>query len=160
MHRGAELFTLSAGVDLLPVPFRGAGPATIDVMGGHTQASFASVPSFVNHVRSGKLRALGVGAERRSFALPDIPTVTEAGVPGYKAANWIGIMAPAGTPEAVVALLHKEISAIQDSSELRQRFAAEGVEVMRMSVAEFGAYAVSEHARWGRVVKEAGIKAE
>lgn len=160
MHLGAELFKLSAGVDLLHVPFRGAGPATIDVMGGHTQASFASVPSFVGHVRSGKLRALGVGAAQRSFALPDVPTVAEAGVPGYHAANWIGIMAPAGTPEAIVALLNKEISAIQDTPELKLRFASEGVDVLRMSVAEFGAFIVSEHAKWGRVVKEAGIKAE
>jgi tripartite-type tricarboxylate transporter receptor subunit TctC len=160
MHLGGELFKLSAGVDLLHVPFRGAGPATVDVMGGHTQASFASVPSFVNHIRSGKLRALGVGATQRSAALPDVPTIAEAGVPGYQAANWIGIMAPAGTPAPIIALLHREISAIQDAAEIRTRFATEGVDVMKMSVAEFGAFAVSEHAKWGKVVKDAGIKAE
>ena len=160
MHLGAELFKLRAGVDLLHVPFRGAGPAMIDVMGGHTQASFASVPSVIGHVRSGKLRAVGVGATKRSFALPDVPTMDEGGVSGYQVANWIGIMAPAGTPSAVVALLHKEISAIQDTPEFRKRFAAEGVDVMKMSVAEFGAYIASEHAKWGKVIKDAGIKAE
>ena len=135
MHLGAELFKLTAGVDLLHVPFRGAGPAMIDVMGGHTQVSFASTPSIIGHVRSGKLRAVGVGAPERNAALPDLPTMTEGGVTGYQAANWIGIVAPAGTPAPVVALLHKEISAIQDSPELRKRFAFEGVDAMRMSVA-------------------------
>jgi tripartite-type tricarboxylate transporter receptor subunit TctC len=160
MHLGAELFKLTAGVDLLHVPFRGAGPAMIDVMGGHSQVSFASVPSIITHVRSGKLRALGVGALERNAALPDLPTMTEGGVAGYQAANWIGIVAPAGTPAPVIALLHREISAIQDSPELRKRYAAEGVDVLRMSVAEFGAFMVSEHARWGRVIKDADIKAE
>jgi tripartite-type tricarboxylate transporter receptor subunit TctC len=132
----------------------------IDVMGGHSQVSFASVPSVINHVRSGKLRAVGVGALARSSALPDVPTMTEGGVTGYQAANWIGIVAPAGTPAPVVALLHKEISAIQDSPELRARFAAEGVDVLRMSVAEFAAFMASEHAKWGRVINEAKIKPE
>ncbi len=160
MHLGAELFKLTAGVDLLHVPFRGAGPAMIDVMGGHSQASFASIPSIVGHVRSGKLRAVGVGALKRSPALPDLPTMTEGGLTGYQAANWIGIVAPAGTAAPVVALLHKEISAIQDSPELRKRFAFEGVDVLQMSVAEFGAFMVSEHAKWGRVIEDAKIKPE
>ena len=160
MHLGAELFKLTAGVDLLHVPFRGAGPAMIDVMGGHSQASFASIPSVITHVRSGKLRAVGVGAPARSAMLPDLPTMTEGGVAGYQAANWIGLVAPAGTPAPVVALLHKEISAIQGSDELRKRFAFEGVDVLQMSVAEFGAFMVSEHAKWGRVIGDAKIKAE
>jgi tripartite-type tricarboxylate transporter receptor subunit TctC len=160
LHLGGELFKLTAGIDLLHVPFRGAGPALIDVMGGHTQASFASVPSVIGHIRSGKLRAIGVGGEQRSPSLPDVPTVEEAGVPGYRAANWIGIVAPVGTPQAVVALLHKEISEIQDSADLKKRFTAEGVDVMRMSVAEFGAFMVSEHAKWGKVIKDSKIKPE
>ena len=160
MHLGGELFKLTAGVDLLHVPFRGAGPAMIDVMGGHSQASFASMPSVITHVRSGKLRAVGVGALARSSVLPDLPTMTEGGVTGYQAANWIGLVAPAGTPAPVVALLHKEISAIQDSPELRKRYASEGVDVLQMSVAEFGAFMVSEHAKWGRVIEDAKIKPE
>ena len=160
MHLGGELFKLTAGVDLLHVPFRGAGPAMIDVMGGHSQASFASMPSVITHVRSGKLRAVGVGALARSSVLPDLPTMTEGGVTGYQAANWIGLVAPAGTPAPVVALLHKEISAIQDSAELRKRYASEGVDVLHMSVAEFGAFMASEHAKWGRVIEDAKIKPE
>ena len=160
LHLGGELFKLLAGVDLLHVPFRGAGPALIDVMGGHTQAAFVSVPSVIGHVRSGKLRAIGVGGTKRSFAMPDVPTVAEQGVTGYNAANWIGIVAPAGTPVPIVALLHKEISAIQDTPELKKRFVAEGTDVMKMGVAEFGAFMASEHAKWGKVIKDAKIKAE
>ena len=160
LHLGGELFKLTTGTDLLHVPFRGAGPALIDVMGGHTQAAFVSVPSVIGHVRSGKLRALGVGGSKRSFAMPDVATVAEQGWPGYSAANWIGIVAPAGTPEPIIALLHKEITAIQDSAELKQRFVAEGTGVMKMSVPEFGGFIVSEHAKWGKVIKDAKIKAE
>ena len=116
MHLGPELFKLMAGVDILHVPFRGAGPALIDVIGGDSQMSFASVPSTITHVRSGKLRAIGVGGMKRSFAMPDVPTIDEAGVPGYECANWIGLVAPAGTPEPIVARLHQELTAVQDSA--------------------------------------------
>jgi tripartite-type tricarboxylate transporter receptor subunit TctC len=160
MHVGPELFKLMAGVDIVHVPFRGAGPALIDVMGGDTQMSFASVPSTITHVRSGKLRAIGVGGKTRSFALPDVPTIDEAGVPGYECGNWIGLVAPAGTPEPIVARLHKELTAAQDSAELKKSFANEGADVMRKTPAEFGAYIATELGKWGRVVKEAGIKPE
>ena len=111
-------------------------------------------------MRSGKLRALGVGGIKRSFALPDVPTIDEAGVPGYQCGNWIGLVAPAGTPEPIIARLHKELTAAQDSPELQKQFANEGAEAMRMSSAEFGAYIASELEKWGKVVKEAGIKAQ
>ena len=126
MHLGPELFKLMAGVDILHVPFRGAGPALIDVVAGNSQMSFASVPSTMAHIRSGKLRALGVGGLKRSFALPDVPTIDEAGVPGYQCANWIGLVAPAGTPEPIIAKLHKELTAAQDSPELKKAFAQRG----------------------------------
>jgi tripartite-type tricarboxylate transporter receptor subunit TctC len=158
MHLGPELFRMMAGVDLVHVPFRGAGPALIDVMSGDTQMSFASVPSTITHVRSGKLKALGVGGKTRNFAMPDVPTIDEAGVPGYECGNWIGLVAPAGTPEAIIARLHKELTAAQDSAELQKSFINEGADVVRMSSAEFGAYIASELEKWGRVVKEAGIK--
>lgn len=158
MHVGPELFKLMAGVDILHVPFRGAGPALIDVVAGNTQMSFASVPSTMTHVRSGRLRALGVGGLKRSFALPDVPTVDEAGVPGYQAANWIGLIAPAGTPEPIIAKLHHELTAMQDGPELQKQFANEGADVVKMSSAEFGGFIASELAKWGKVVREAGIK--
>ena len=159
-HLGAELFKLLAGVDILHVPFRGGGPATIDVVGGHTKAMFSNLLTATPHIRSGKLRALGVGGSRRSAVLPDVPTIAEAGVPGYEAANWWGILAPAGTPAAIVQKLHKELSAILEQPVVQQQFSTEGAEVVRMSSADFGAYLVTEMSKWERVVKEGGIKAE
>jgi tripartite-type tricarboxylate transporter receptor subunit TctC len=159
-HLGGELFKLMAGVDLLHVPFKGGGPAMIDVLGGHTKAVFATTITALPHVRSGRLRALGVGNRARSPVLPEIPTIAEAGVPGYEAVNWIGIVAPAGTPATIVAKLHTEISAILNSREVHKQLSAEGVEVMSMSSADFGAFMVREMDKWGRVVKEGGIKAE
>ena len=160
MHLGGELFKLSAAVNLLHVPFRGAGPAMIDILGGHTKVAFATTLTAPPYVRDGKLRALGIGAATRSPALPDVPTVAEAGVPGYEVANWIGIVAPAGTPQPIIDKLHQEISAIQDSPEVARQFASEGAEPMRMSSVAFGTYMVAEMAKWERVVREGGIKAE
>jgi tripartite-type tricarboxylate transporter receptor subunit TctC len=160
MHLGGELFKLSAGINLLHVPFRGAGPAMIDILGGHTKVAFATTLTAPPYVRDGKLRALGIGAATRSPSLPDVPTVAEAGVSGYEVANWVGVVAPAGTPQSIIDKLHQEISAIQDSPEVARQFAAEGAEAMRMSSAAFGAYMVAEMAKWERVVREGGIKAE
>jgi tripartite-type tricarboxylate transporter receptor subunit TctC len=160
LHLGFELFKQMAGIDVLHVPFRGAGPAIIDVVGGHTKAIIATVTTIAPHVRSGKLKALGVSGTRRSSVLPEVPTIHESGVPGYEAGNWIGIVAPAGTPEAIVALLNKEIALIQDNAELQKRLANDGADVVKTSPAEFGAYMEKEIDKWGRVIKERGIKAE
>jgi tripartite-type tricarboxylate transporter receptor subunit TctC len=160
LHLSAELFKLTAGIDILHVPFRGGGPAVIDVVGGHTKMIIATVTTVAPHVRSGKLRALGVTGTKRTPVFPDVPTIAEAGVPGYEAGNWIGIVAPAGTPAAVVAKLHSEISAVQDSPEFQKQIESDGAEVVRMSSADFGAFMVREIAKWERVVKEGGIKAE
>jgi tripartite-type tricarboxylate transporter receptor subunit TctC len=160
MHLGGELFKLAAGVDLLHVPFKGAGPAMVDLLGGHTKVAFATTVTAPPHIRSGKLRALGLGADKRHPLLPEVPTVAEAGVPGYEVANWIGIVAPAGTPPALVDRLNKEISAIQDLPDVQKQFATEGAEVVRMTPADFGTFTATEMAKWERVVKERGIKAE
>jgi tripartite-type tricarboxylate transporter receptor subunit TctC len=160
LHLGPELFKQMAKVDILHIPYKGAAPAMIDVIGGRTQMAFGSIPSTIAHLRSGKLRALGVGASKRSTTLPDVPTVSESGLPGYEAANWIGIVAPAGTPAPIIERLHKEISLMQESPEALKQFANEGADVMRMSSVEFGKFIASETAKWGRVVKEAGIKAQ
>ena len=159
-HLGGELFKLTAGIDLLHVPFKGSAPALIDVVGGHTQLTFATIPSSLTHIRSGKLKVFGVGGMQRNGLIPEVPTVDEAGLPGYAAANWNGILAPAGTPPAIIARLHKEISEIQAMPEMQKQFEAEGADVVRMSPTEFAAYIASELAKWGRVVKEAGIKPE
>ena len=142
------------------MPFKGGGPAIIDVIAGHTKVAFATTITTAPPVRSGKLRALGVGATKRNSILPNVPTVAEAGVPGYESANWIGIVAPAGTPDAIVDKLHKEIAAILESPEVQQRLAAQGAEAVPMSPAEFGAFMEKEMAKWERVVKAGGIKVE
>jgi tripartite-type tricarboxylate transporter receptor subunit TctC len=159
-HLGGELFKLTAGVNLLHVPFKGGGPAMIDVIGGHTKVMFSSLVQTTPHIRSGKLRALGTGGSTRSPVLPDVPTIAEAGVPGYEAVNWWGVVAPAGTPPDIVEKLHKDITAVQDSDEVRKHFATEGAQVVQMSSAEFATFIEKETKKWERVVKVGGIKAE
>ena len=159
-HLGGELFKLTAGVNILHVPFKGGGPAMIDVIGGHTKVMFSSLVQTTPHIRSGKLRALGTGGLTRNPVLPDIPTVAEAGVPGYEAVNWWGVVAPAGTPAAIIEKLHKDITAVQDSDEVKKHFATEGAQIVQMSSAEFTAFIEKEMKKWERVVKEGGIKAE
>jgi tripartite-type tricarboxylate transporter receptor subunit TctC len=160
LHLAMELFKITAGIDLLHVPFRGAGPAIIDVVGGHTKAVNATISTLSPHIRGGKLRALGVSGKKRSAVMPDVPTIEEGGVPGYDAGNWIGIAAPAGTPAAIVAKLHKEITGMLDQPAIQKQIAADGSEIMRMSPSEFAAYMEKEMAKWGKVVKQAGIKAQ
>jgi tripartite-type tricarboxylate transporter receptor subunit TctC len=159
-HLGGELFKFMAKVDILHIPFKGGGPAMIDVVGGHTKVMFSSLVQTTPHIKSGKLRALGTGGLKRNPVLPDVPTVAEAGVPDYEAVNWWGIVAPAGTPPAIVERLHKAITEVQDSPEVQKQFATEGAEVVKKSPAEFGQFMISEMNKWERVVKEGGIKAE
>jgi len=159
-HLGGELFKLMAGVDILHVPFKGGGPALVDVVGGHTKVMFSSVVQTVPHIRSGKLRALGTGGLVRSPVLPDVPTVAEAGVPGYEAVNWWGMVAPTGTPRAIIDKLNRELEAVQKSPEVQKQLANEGAEPVPMSAADFGAYMVGEMSKWEKVVKQGGIKAE
>jgi tripartite-type tricarboxylate transporter receptor subunit TctC len=159
-HLSGELFKLTAGTNILHVPFKGGGPAMIDVIGGHTKVMFSSLVQTTPHIKSGKLRALGVGGLTRNPVLPDIPTIAEAGVPTYESVNWWGLVAPAGTPPAIVEKLHREIAAVQDNPEVQQQFANEGASVVKMSTAEFAQHMVKEMNKWERVVKEGGIKAE
>jgi tripartite-type tricarboxylate transporter receptor subunit TctC len=159
-HLGGELFKLEAGVDLLHVPFKGGGPAMIDVIGGHTKVMFSSLVQTTPHIKSGKLRALGTGGAKRSPILPDVPTIDEAGLPGYLGVNWWGILAPTGTPQAVIDKVSKALSAVQDNPDVQTQFTNEGAEIVKMSSAEFGAFMVKEMNKWERVVKQGGIKAE
>jgi tripartite-type tricarboxylate transporter receptor subunit TctC len=159
-HLSAELFKLTAAVDLLHIPFKGGGPAMVDVMGGHTKVMFSSLVQTTPNIKSGKLRALGVGGTERSKVLPDIPTIAEAGVPSYESVNWWGIVAPAGTPAPIIEKLHAALSKAQDNPEAQKYFDNEGAVIVRMSTEEFGKYMVSEMNKWERVVKEGHIKAE
>ncbi|HEV8310015.1 MAG TPA: tripartite tricarboxylate transporter substrate binding protein [Methylomirabilota bacterium] len=156
-HLASELFRIQAGIDIVQVPFKGGGPATIDVIAGNTQISIGSLIQMLPHVRSGRLKVLATGGSRRSAALPEVPTIAEAGVPGYDANNWWGILAPAGTPPAIVGRLHKELSVILGSAETQKRFEVEGAEAVRMDPSEFGRFIAAEILKWARVVKEAGI---
>jgi tripartite-type tricarboxylate transporter receptor subunit TctC len=159
-HLGAELFKLEAGVNLLHVPFKGGGPSMIDVIGGHTKIMFSSLVQTTPHIKSGKLRPLGVGGLKRSPVLPDVPTIAEAGVPTYEAVNWWGIIAPAGTPPAIVAKVHEALTKVQNSPATQEQFAKEGASVVQMSSADFGKFMQTEMSKWERVVKEGKIKAE
>jgi tripartite-type tricarboxylate transporter receptor subunit TctC len=159
-HVGGELFKIMTGVNLLHVPFRGGGPAMVDTVGGHTQVMFSSLIQTVPQVRDGKLRALGTGGPARSPALPDVPTIAEAGVPGYEAVNWWGIVAPAATPPTLIERLNRDIEAVQQLPDVRRQFALQGAEALAMKPAAFGAFMVSEMNKWEKVVKQGGIKAE
>jgi tripartite-type tricarboxylate transporter receptor subunit TctC len=159
-HTSSVLFAMMAGIEVEHVPFKGTGPATIDVIGGHTQLILNSIVTALPHVRSGKLKALGISDTRRSALLPDLPTIDEAGVPGYEASNWWGIAVPAGTPQPVIDRLHREITAIQNSDSLKEQFAKDGAVIVQIGTAEFRRFFLAEMEKWGKVVKQANIKLE
>jgi tripartite-type tricarboxylate transporter receptor subunit TctC len=142
------------------VQYKGGGPALTDVLAGQVQMNVGSVIQNLPHVRSGKLKALGLGGPSRIPALPEVPTFAEAGLAGAEASNWWGIVAPAGTPAPVMGRLQTEIFAILDSADTKKRFELEGAEVLRITPLEFGQLMAAETAKWSRVVKDAGIKAE
>jgi tripartite-type tricarboxylate transporter receptor subunit TctC len=159
-HLAGELFKLSAKIDMLHVPFKGAGPATVDVVGGHTSLMFGGLIATAPQIRSGKLRPLGMGSLKRNPVFPEVPAIAEAGVPGYETVNWFGIVAPEGTPASIVARLHKEITAVQDDPAVQKQFDNDGATLLRMSPAAFGAYMAADMTKWERVVKEGAIKAQ
>jgi tripartite-type tricarboxylate transporter receptor subunit TctC len=159
-HLGGALFVSMAKADIVHVPFKGGGPAMVDVIAGNTQLMLSSLVQTLPHIKSGKLKALGVGGLKRSPTLPDVPTISESGLPGYDAVNWWALLAPAGTPPEIIARLHREITSIQRAPEVQKRFESEAVEGVQMSTAEFTKYIQEETVKWARVVREAGIKAQ
>ena len=159
-HLSSALFKLQSGLDIVHIPFKGGGPAMADVVAGNTQIVIGSLIQMLPQINSGRLKILGVGSAKRVPALPDVPTISEAGVPGYEATNWWGMVAPAGTPKPVIDRLHRELSLILASAETKKRFESEGGEAVQMSSDDFGKFIVSETAKWAKVVKEAGIKPE
>jgi tripartite-type tricarboxylate transporter receptor subunit TctC len=157
-HLSGELFKLLAGIDMLHVPYKGVAPALIDVISGQVSMTFASILSGHPHARSGKLRALAVTGAKRSPAVPELPTMIEAGVKGYESATWYGLLAPAGTPPDIVAKLNAEVVAILKQPETHERLSKEGADPVGNTPAEFGKFIRSEIAKWGKVIKAAGIK--
>lgn len=156
-HLSMELFNHMAGIKLEHVPYKGTGPALIDTMSGHVQLLMSTLLPPLPHLKTGRLRALGVTSAKRVSSLPDVPTVAEGGVAGYEVVGWYGIAAPAGTPQLVVAKLQTDISAILHAPELRDKLAAEGAEAVGSKPEEFGAFIKSEIDKWGKVVKAARI---
>ena len=159
-HLGAEMFKLMTGINIVHVPFKGGGPAMADVIACNTQITIGSLIQMMPHIRTGRLKALGVGGAKRNPSLPDVPTIAESGVPGYEANNWWGIVAPAGTPAAIVKRLHAETAAILALPDVQKKFESQGADAVSMTSAEFGKFIRAETAKWAKVVKEADIKAE
>jgi tripartite-type tricarboxylate transporter receptor subunit TctC len=153
-----ELFKSMAGVDMLHVPYKGLGPAITDLLGGQIQVIFADIGLVVSHLKAGKLRGLAVTSASRSAALPDLPTVAEAGVPGYAAGTWYGIFAPAGTPPSIVSKLSEEIRKALAQPDVRANYIAQGVDAAGNTPEQFAAFMREESAKWGKVVKDANIK--
>lgn len=159
-HLFAEMFSQMADVKMTHVPYRGSTAAHPDLIGGQVSVMFDTVPAVLAHIKSGRLRPLAVGGARRSALLPDVPTLAEAGVAGYAATSWGGVLAPAGTPPAVVNKLNKEIVRILNSTEVRERLAGMGAEPVGGSSAEFSELLRKETARFGKLVKDIGITPE
>jgi len=158
-HLVGELFKMMAGVDFVYVPYRGAGPALADLLGGQVLISFAGIAGSIDHVRSGKLRALAVTTAARSPALPDVPTVSEF-VPGFEAGDWLGLGAPKKTPAAIVDKLNSEIAAALADPKITARFADLGGTPLALTPAEFGKLLADETEKWAKVIRAAHIKPE
>jgi len=160
-HMCMELFLSMAGVKITYVPYKSGNAGLTDVIAGQVPVMMAGVLSAMPHVRNGRLRAYGVTTAQRFASLPDIPTIAEAGVPGYEATQWFGVLAPAGTPRDIIARLHGEVSRALKEPEVRKRFVADGSDTATSgSPEEFAAYIRADEAKWAKVVKEAGLKPE
>ena len=158
MHLAGELFNMMAGVKLQPVPYKGSGPVSTDVLAGQVPLGMVDVPSAISQVRAGKMRALAVTSKRRISAAPDVPTLEEAGVPGYEAIGWFGTVAPAHTPARIVNRLNREIAAVLQAPEVRTRALDAGTEPFTDTPQEFAALIREETVKWAKVIKAAGIK--
>jgi len=158
-HLSSELLRHMAGVDLVHVPYKGAAPAMSDLMGGQVQMLITGFSGAVPFIKSGKLRGLGSTGAKRLLAMPELPTIAET-VPGYEVSSWYGVLAPARTPSPVIAVLHRELAAMVKKPEVAERLVALGIEAEGTSPAQFAAQIADEIAKWGRVVKVAGVKVE
>ncbi|MEN3365318.1 MAG: hypothetical protein V7606_2592 [Burkholderiales bacterium] len=156
-HLMGGLFAAMTGVKMQHVPYKGSNMAAQDLVGGIVESSFAGVPNAIAYVPSGKLKALAVTTAKRSPLLPDVPTLSESGVPGYDATVWLALLAPAGTPKEIVNKLNAEVGKVMSGPDAAKAFAAAGVEVGVSTPQEMTQYMAQEHERWGKVVKEAGI---
>ncbi|HYS57500.1 MAG TPA: tripartite tricarboxylate transporter substrate binding protein [Burkholderiales bacterium] len=159
-HLAGELLQRAAGVKLTHVPYKGAAQALTDTLGGQVQSLMSSVPSALSQIRAGRLRAIAVTSAKRTPELPDAPTIAESGYRGFEANTWYGLLAPAGTPAPIIARLNDEVNRVLRTPEVRERLASEGGEALGGSPEQFASFLKAEHAKWGRVVRESGARAE
>jgi tripartite-type tricarboxylate transporter receptor subunit TctC len=157
-HLSAELFWYTAGIKLTHVPYKGGGPAVVDVIAGHVESIFSLISTQTPHVRAGRLHALAVGSANRSSALPQVATIAESGYPGFEGSGWLGLAFPAKTPRAIVERVHKEAAAVVGLREVQSQLEDLGLDAEASDPAAFHARIKSDHARWGKLVREAGIK--
>ncbi len=160
LHLTTELFRSMAGINLVHVPYKGAAPALTDLLSGQVQLTFNPASVMLPHIRSNRVRALGVTSVKRTPLAPELPTIAEAGVPGYEASGWYAVLAPAGTPAPVIARLNRELMNALADKEVKERFAATGVEPIGTTPEQFAAYMRDEFIKWGKVVKATGAKVE
>jgi tripartite-type tricarboxylate transporter receptor subunit TctC len=159
-HMAGELFKAMAGVDLVHIPHKGSDQARAAVMGGQVQMMFDAVPTMAANAKAGRVKALATTGAKRSTVTPDLPTVAEAGIPGYEAGLWLGLMAPAGTPRPVLEKLNAEVNKLLNSAEVRENWAKQGTTTMGMPVDEFGRFLREEIVKWAKVVKASGAKVD
>ena len=153
-----ELFKSMAGVDVVIVEYKSGGPAVIDLLGGHTHAMLATIPSVLPHIKAGKVKVLATSGAERSNLLPDAPTIDQAGVPGYSTVQWHGIVAPLGTPQRIVDLLHAELKSILASDEGKKRLVGAGAEIDYLPPKELGVFMRQDMDQWSQLIRKAGIK--
>jgi tripartite-type tricarboxylate transporter receptor subunit TctC len=158
-HLAGEMFKSAAKLEFTHVPYKGGSPAITDLIGGQIDFMFTTIPGVLPHVKAGTLRALAVTSPQRSPAMPEIPTMAESGLPGFQAVSWHGIVAPAGTPEAVVARLNEALSGALAAPAVKQRLMEEGAQASSLNTAAFGAFIQSEIAAWAKAVKDSGATA-
>ena len=159
-HLAGELFKILAGVNIVHVPYKGSGPAMADLLGGQVDLMFANLAAAMQDMNSGKLRGLAVTGAKRSAAAPQLPTVAEAGVPGYEVTSWFGVLAPRGTPAPVVARLNKEFVRAVQLPAVKERLTSQGAEPVGSTPDAFSGHLKAEAARWSKVIKSAGIRVE
>jgi tripartite-type tricarboxylate transporter receptor subunit TctC len=159
-HLAMELFISMAGIDIIHVPYKGGAPSVVGLVSGEVQLLFTSIPGVLTQIAAGRIRAIGVSISQRSAALPNVPTIAEAGLPGYYAASWYGLLLPAGTPKNNIDILAKEIGTIMRVPEVKEKMLAQGFEPVGDTPAQFAKFISEEIPRWEKVVKKAGIKPE
>ncbi len=160
VHLSMELFKSMTKTFVLHIPYKGSAPVVTDLLAGQIDVMFDNVPNVIGHVRAGKMKAIAVSTPQRSALAPDVPTVAEAGVPGYELSVWFGVLAPAGTPRDIIARLNTEIVKVLNAPEVKDRFAKQGVEVRTSTPEQFGEFLRAEVSRWAKVVQDANIKAD